>query len=94
MLFYKRFNYNVDGKLCKAIEAMYNRTRCAIKVNNTFTGRFKTSSGVRQGDTLSPTLFNIFIYDLIEDLHNMHCVKETDDFSLSVLCYANDIVVI
>ena len=94
MLFYKLFNYNVDGKLCKAIEAMYNCTRCAIKVNNTFTGWFKTSSGVRQGDTLSPTLFNIFINDLIEDLHNMHCGIETDDFSLSVLRYADDIVVI
>ena len=94
MLFYKLFNYNVDGKLCKAIEAMYNCTRCVIKVNNTFTGWFKTSSGIRQGDTLSPTLFNIFINDLIEDLLNMHCGIETDDFSLSVLCYANDIVVI
>ena len=51
-LLYELFNYNVDGKLCKAIEAMYNCTRCAIKVNNTFTGWFKTSSGVRQGDTL------------------------------------------
>ena len=91
MLFYKLFNYNV---LCKAIEAMYNCTRCAIKVNNTFTGWFKTSSEVRQGDTLSPTLFNIFINDLIEDLHNMHCGIETDDFSLSVLCYVDDIVVI
>ena len=30
MLFYTLFNYNVDGKLCKAIEAMYNCTRCAI----------------------------------------------------------------
>ena len=71
MLFYKLFNYNVDGKLCKAIEAIYNWTRCDIKVNSTFTGWFKTSRGVRQGDTLSPTLFNILINDLIDDVHNM-----------------------
>ena len=51
MSFYKLFNYNVDGKLCQVIEAMYNCTRCAIKVNNIFTGCFKTSSSVRQGDT-------------------------------------------
>ena len=94
MLFYQLFNYNVDGKLCKAIEAMYNRTSYAIKVNNTFTVWFKISSGVRHRDTLSPILFNIFINDLTEDLHNMHCGIETDDFSLSVLCYADDIVVI
>ena len=45
-------------------------------------------------DTLSPTLFNIFLNDLVTDIENLHCGIETDEFSLSVLCYADDIVII
>ena len=48
---------------------------------------------VWQGDTLSPTLFNIFLNDLITDLEKVSGI-ETDDFSLSVLCYADDSVIL
>ena len=84
MLMYKLISYNVDGKFYKAIRAMYNNTRANV---------FKlvcTRFGVRQGDTLSPTLFNIFLTDLVTDIENLHSGIEKDEFSLSVLGYAND----
>ena len=61
MLMYKLISYNVDGKFYKAIRAMYNNTRAIVKVNQMFSSWFDTRFGVRQGDTLSPTLFNIFL---------------------------------
>ena len=94
MLMYKLISYNVDGKFYKAIRAMYNNTRAIVKVNQMFSSWFDTRFGVRQGDTLSPTLFNIFLNDLVTDIKNLHCRIETDEFSLSVLCYADDIVII
>ena len=94
MLMYKLISYNVDGKFYKAIRAMYNNTRAIVKVNQMFSSWLDTRFGVGQGDTLSPTLFNIFLNDLVTDIENLHCGIETDEFSLSVLCYADDIVII
>ena len=45
-------------------------------------------------DTLSPTLFNIFLNNFATDIENLHCGRETDKFSLSVLCYVDDVVII
>ena len=94
MLMYKLISHNVDGKFFKAIRAMYNNTRAIVKANQMFSCWFDTRFGVRQGDTLSPTLFNIFLNDLVTDIENLHCGIETDEFSHSVLCYADDIVII
>ena len=91
---YKLISYNVDGKFYKAIRAMYNNTRAIVKVKQMFSSWFDIRFGVRQGDTLSPTLFNIFLNDLVTDIQNLHCGIETYEFSLSVLCYADDIVII
>ena len=46
---------------------MYTNTSSSVKLNNIFTKWFDTTTGVIQGDTLSPTLFNIFLNDLIRD---------------------------
>ena len=94
MLMYKLISYNVDGKFYKAIRAIYNNTRTIVKGNQMFSSWFDTRFGVKQGETLSPTLFIIFLNDLVTDIKNLHCGIETDEFSLSVLCYADDTVII
>ena len=68
---------------------MYSNTTSSVKLNNIFTKWFDTTTGVRRGDTL----FNIFLNYLITDLEQFSGI-ETDDFSLSVLCYADDIVIL
>ena len=93
LLMCKLLSYNVDGNFYNAIKFMYSNTTSSVKLNNIFTKWFDTTTGVRRGDTLSPTLFNIFLNDLITDLKLFSGI-ETDDFSLSVLCYADDIVIL
>ena len=83
--------YNVDGNFYNAIEYMYSYTILSVKLNNIFTILADITTGVRQGYTLSPTLFNIFLND-----YRFRIVFWCQDrnFSLSVLCYADDIVIL
>ena len=60
LLLYTLINYNIDGKVYSAIKAMYTKTMSCIKINNFLTKWFEVNNGVRQGDTLSPTLCNLY----------------------------------
>ncbi len=67
MLFYKLLEYSIDGKIYKSIKALYNYPLSKAKVNRYTTIWFITESRVRQGDSLSPTLFAIYINDLAKE---------------------------
>ncbi len=69
MLFYKLLEYNIDGKIYKSIKALYNHPFSKVKVNRYTTSWFTTESGLRQGDSLSPTLFAIYINDLAKEIN-------------------------
>jgi hypothetical protein len=45
---------------------MYNFSESAVKLNNEHTIFFTFKRGVKQGDSLRPTLFNYFTNDLHE----------------------------
>ncbi len=54
---------------------------------------FKTESEVKQGDTLSPTLFDIFINDLANDVNSLNLGIDIGGFRISIL-YADGIVLL
>ena len=56
--------YGIDDKMYYSIKNMYVDNTARIKVNNLFTDWFSVASGVRQGDNLSPVLFNLYINEL------------------------------
>ena len=72
----------VQGKMFKWTKAyLYNR-QARVRVNNTHSRKFCLRHGVPQGGVLSPTLFTIFINDLVKELPN----------GVKAALYADDIV--
>ena len=61
---YKLIQNGVGQKLYNVISDMYDLTKSAVKIDNRISEFFELERGVKQGDSLSPTLFNCFINDL------------------------------
>ena len=56
----------------RAVKALYSQSSACVRLNNIYySGWFETKSGVKQGDPLSPTLFCIFLDDLITEINNI-----------------------
>ena len=66
LLLYRLLEFNIDGNLYFCIKSMYEENKACIRLSPVInTDWFNVTTGVRQGDPLSLTLFNLFINDLI-----------------------------
>ncbi|KAK3104741.1 hypothetical protein FSP39_009031 [Pinctada imbricata] len=76
------------------IKALYQDTESCVRLGGQHTNWFVCSSGVRQGDNLSPTLFALFINDLATEVKNLNKGIDIGSDKLSILLYADDIALI
>ncbi len=65
-----------------------------IKINGYISEWFDINSGVQQGDSLSPTLFGLYIYDLIIEVKKWNLEVKVGEELLSILGFTDDIVII
>ena len=83
----------VHGKMYSVIRTMYQNLQCSVRVGGALTDWFSQTAGVRQGDTLAPTLFAIYINDLVPEINSLNKgIRISDELTLSILLYADDIV--
>ena len=94
-MLYKLLKIGVTGKLYRIIKSVYKSCDCCLDINGNYTEKFISNVGVRQGDTLSPTMFNTFTNDLPQEINSLGLgVPIGDGEYLSILLYADDIVLI
>ena len=64
--------YNISDNLIRTIECFYNKAISAVYHDNNTGEWFRTTTGVRQGCLLSPTLFNISLERTMADTLEDH----------------------
>jgi hypothetical protein len=93
-LLYKLLKMNLNGCIYKLIKDMYSKNVLQVNTGKGLTKEFTSDVGVRQGDNLSPTLFNLFVND-IPDIFDNSCDPVTlHSRSLNCLLYADDLVLL
>lgn len=85
----------VRGGLIRRIEKVIRETKCRTRAAGEVREEFWIARGVRQGCPLSPTLFNLLIADMEEEMGK---VKQggvkIGDRRIYTLAYADDIVLL
>ena len=93
-LFLKLLKAGINGNIYKLIKQMYQKTRMKIKFSDGLSKAFTSNAGIRQGDGLSPLLFNVFINDL-NDIFDHTCdPAKIGQLQISNLLYADDLLLI
>ena len=76
------------------IENMYSKVEYCIKIGNIRSHFFKAGRGLKQGDTMSPALFNFYIHKLVEILKNNTTSPFLKGEEIPCLLFADDIILI
>ena len=78
----------------KILKSRYDTTTNSIIYNNDLSEPFPSNKGVKQGDTLSTTLFNLYINDL-PDIFNFagNNAITIGNTEISCLKYADDLII-
>ena len=85
--------YGIKGKLLRAIQALYVVSKACVKVGLT-SEEFEVRRGVRQGCTLSPWFFILFMDNVMREARESFVGEvQLSTGEVSVLLFADDIVV-
>jgi hypothetical protein len=94
ILFDKLRKRNVPECFINILACWYNKLYSCVRWNSLFSAFFKVSCGVRQGGILSPTLFNIYADDLIDDLSSSGSGCHVNKIFFGCIMYADDIILL
>ena len=85
----------VGGKTYNIIKSMYTNNKCVVKIGKKNTHFFPQGHEVRQGCSLSPTLFNIYINKLVRALEKSIAPGLTLlESEVKCLLFADDLVLL
>ncbi|CAG5100682.1 Similar to jockey\pol: RNA-directed DNA polymerase from mobile element jockey (Drosophila funebris) [Cotesia congregata] len=96
LLWKKLFNLGVSPKLIKILRNLYNLAKFQVKSGHHLSNKFDITEGVLQGEILSPTLFILYLHDIVDFFRARRVVGTRIDCShdLLMLLYADDLIIL
>lgn len=95
LLFHQMGDLGFGGKMLSILYSLYKNCYVRLNLNGLLTPMFNSNVGVKQGDSLSATLFNLYIDDLADVLNcSNKGVILNDELNIAALMYADDLAII
>lgn len=88
--------FGIPSKTVKMIELCTYKTRCEIKFNRHMSDELEVKTGLRQGDALSPVLFNIALETVVNKTKSKYDGLNLEDNikQRGILANENDIIIL
>ena len=95
LLLYKLLKIGIRGNFYQSLCAMYKNPRARVVLCSHKTKYFDCPIGVKQGDSISATLFAIYINDLADEIKQSGIgIQLGEGDCLNILMYADDIALL
>lgn len=92
-VWYKLESFGIPEELIELVKMTTEQSKCKVKINGELSESFNIKTGVRQGDGLSPTLFNIALEEALQKVNKANGGINIGK-KINVLAFADDVVVI
>jgi hypothetical protein len=93
-LFEKLLSRNINPLFIRLLYNMYIGQELRVKFNSKTSKYFHVANGVKQGGVLSPTLFSIYIDDMLCNLKKSNMGCSVGDSYVGCVAYADDIILL
>ncbi|CAL4130586.1 unnamed protein product, partial [Meganyctiphanes norvegica] len=93
-LFKSLLSRNMNPLMIRLLINMYTKQENRVRYNQSYSDFFNVTNGVKQGGVLSPTLFSVYINDLLENLRSSGYGCNIGDMYVGCVSYADDIIIL
>ena len=93
-LFHHLIDRNVNPFYVRILLNMYIKQQVRVSFNNTTSSYFGVTNGVKQGGVLSPTLYSVYIDDMLKKLEMSGYGCHVGDIYTGSIAYADDLILL